>query len=1259
MFFKRIEMTGFKSFATKTPFEFMPGTTIIVGPNGCGKSNVLDAIRWVLGEQSAKSLRGGRMGDVIFSGSASLKALGYAQVTLTLNNDKGLLPIDQSEVQVTRRLFRTGESEYQLNKVNCRLKDITNLLLDTGIGTSAYSILEQGRVDQIINAKPPERRLIFEEAAGISKYKVRREEALRKLARTQDDLVRLHDIIYEVERSCNSLKRQAQKAARYRRLKDRERDLEQRLIVRRAEILSADYKKHSVLHREQEDKLHKINARLAQIEAKQAEEQGRQQDLQKTLQQSQSLHYALKADLEKTVHERDLARERLDTARKRLEEIERELASARDRATVLTATIDKLNDEARAQDKALHDKREELVAVSRKFEEIRRSSDASSLRAGELRGEISGITQRRLQVENDERLATHLIGKLSGEMESHAAVVRDLARDVEELTAKVDARRAELDTVQRVLIELAEQRQALQAEIDVHQAERNELQTQLDELTTRHHQVRSRLAALRELEEAFEGYYRGVKEVMLASQNKRIGGIVGVVSNLIGVRKEHEIAIEVALGGSVQDIVTVSVDDAKDAIEYLKKGNRGRATFLPLDFLEAEVHDKNLRPLLDRAGVIGFARELVTYEKRLEIVARHLFGTTLVVDNVDVAVDLKRQGHKTRFVTLEGELIHPRGVLTGGSHQSRGLLSRVREIRQLEEEAKEVEAALEDVRARLRATNDQLNVGAARAAELQQQTYEKELERASVRKDLETLDASLHERRNQLAQAEAREAQQRVERASHEDTIEKCRESLQQFAASLESRQDELARVEDDIRHRQTEVEALGQEVGERRVEVTALTERLNALRERLQGLEFDLEQAREDQALRADEGEELHEDIRVQTGRIDEAEGRIAELARRAESEEQKCSLQSQEIETALVTLKRLDSEIHEVTRDRNEVDNEVRELQLRITEVKAQLDFLERESDEKFNLDINQIRDEVRAREQADRADSVFTGGDEEEEEGQTDEEAPESAAAEEAAEPEPASTAESGAKKPSLPKEYIGQDLSDPAVLRRLLGEVRDKIARLGSVNTTAIEEYEEKRQRFEFLSAQEKDLTEAKTSLETTINQIDDTCTKLFWDAFENIRQHFQETFRRLFSGGRADLVLLEPQEGADELEAGIDILAQPPGKKLQSISLMSGGEKALTAVALMFALFLHKPSPFCVLDEIDAPLDDANVGRFCDMLREFQRNTQFIVITHNKITMSLADSIYGVTMQEPGVSKVVSVKFEEAAADRLLAGGIAG
>ncbi len=1255
MYFKRIEMTGFKSFATKTLVEFEPGNTIIVGPNGCGKSNVLDAVRWVLGEQSAKSLRGGRMGDVIFNGSASLKPLGYAQVTLTVSNEDRRIPLDQSEIQVSRRLFRSGESEYQINKKTCRLRDIVTLFLDTGIGMSAYSILEQGRVDQIINAKPAERREIFEEAAGISKYKTRREEALRKLARTQEDLIRLHDIIREVERSCNSLKRQAQKAARYKRLKERERDLEQRLLVRRSEILSADLKVHGAAHRELEDRLQAMNAQLAQLEARHAQEQEQHQDLQKALHQTQSLHFALRTDLERSIHERDLARERLETARKRLAEIDRETASARDRITVLAATLDKLGEEAKTQETDLQQRREALASLSRKFEETRRSSDSASLRAGELRGELSGLQQKILEVDNDRRLAMHLIEKLEGEQQVHEALVADLGVQVDEVERKTEVRRAELEAIERDLAERIEQRKTLQAEIEVQQNESSELEGRLDVLTVRHHQVSSRLAALRELEEAFEGYYRGVKEVMQASQNRKLAGIVGVVSSLIGVKKEHEIAIEVALGSQVQDIVTETVEEAKAAIEYLKRSGKGRATFLPLDFLEADVNDGALRALLSRPGVIGFARELVTYDDRLEVVARHLFGSTLVVEHVDVAVDLKRQGHRTRFVTLEGELVHPRGVLTGGSHQSRGLLSRTREIRQLELEVKQVESELTSFRQQLRATNDRLNVARARAAELQQQIHEKELERSSARKDLETLENTLRERRNQLAQAESRQAQQRAERARHEETVEACQKSAKKLSAGVEARKAELDRLEDDIRQRQAEAEELGQNVAERRIDVTARSERLTALNEKLQGLESEIEQAREDQALKTEEHKDLEEELQLQQERISESEGRIAELSRRAEEEEKKSSLQNQEIETLAVSLKNLEGRIQESLRDRNEVDNEVREHQLRLTELKAQLDYIERESQEKFDLDVEAIRGEIRAREQADRVESVVGSDDEEYEE--SDEESDEESAETEEENRPVAAVVEMG--KPSLPKEYEGQDLSDPGVLRRLLGEVRDKISRLGSVNTTAIEEYEEKRQRFEYLTAQDKDLTEAKTSLETTIEQIDDTCTKLFCDAFENIRQNFQDTFRRLFSGGRADLVLLEPQEGTDELEAGIDILAQPPGKKLQSITLMSGGEKAMTAVALMFALFLHKPSPFCILDEIDAPLDDANVSRFCDMLQEFSKTTQFIIITHNKLTMGLANSIYGVTMQEPGVSKVVSVKFEEAVADRLLAGDAAG
>ncbi len=1267
MFFKRLEMAGFKSFATKTTVEFMPGVTVVVGPNGCGKSNVADSIRWVLGEQSARSLRGGRMGDVIFNGSASLKALGYAQVSLTLSNEDRRLPLDQSEVQITRRLFRTGESEYQLNRVDCRLKDITNLFLDTGVGLDAYSILEQGRVDQIINAKPVERREIFEEAAGISKYKMRRDEALRKLSRTHDDLIRLRDIIVEVDRACNSLKRQAQKAARYRRLKERERDIEQRLLVRRAEVLRQDQERLEAQYQKAEDSLQALIAQLAEIEGKQAGEQGRQQELQKALHETRTLHFAIRSDLERAMHDRDMARERMESARKRLGEIERELESARSRAAILIQTIQNLAGEAKSQESALAEKRENLAQLSRRYEEVRREGDSTSLRAGQLRGEISALTQRRFEVENEEHLAARLLETLEKELQTLAEQSAAYVAEVEETARALDTRRAESEEIETALRTLGEERKAIEAEIARFNAERGELQKKLESLTDLHHQARSRLAALRELEEAYEGYYRGVKEVLKASRANRLAGIVGAVSSLIQVRKEHEIAIEVALGSQVQDIVTATVEEAKAAIEFLKRGNLGRATFLPLDFLESDLRDESLRPLLGRAGVVGFARELVGYEPRLDIVARHLFGTTLVVNDIDVAIGLKREGHRTRFVTLDGELVHPRGVLTGGSVQSRGLLSRVREIRQLEEDVKRTDAELAEMRANLQSTNDRLNVAYARSAELQQRIHEQELRRNSALKDLEAVNAVLRERRNQLAQTEARQARQRAERARHDETIQRCRDLSGQLAVQVEEKKAELSALEGDLRRRQEEVESLGQAVAERRVEVTSLAERLTALREKIGGLEGDLQTAREDQDVKAAESEELKEDIEVQAARVLESEERIAELTRRAEEQERSISLHSHDLETLEVEMRRMSARIQELSRDRNEQDNEAREQELRLAEVRAQSDYIEREAQEKFGLGIAQVREELEARCRADRIESASGFRIEESEEAGEEAGEPEAAATEtqtagadlagaEMAAASASAEAKSGAASKNSASE---EDLSDPGVLRQLLAEVRDKLARLGNVNTTAIEEYEEKRTRLEFLATQEKDLSQAKQSLEDTIRSLDQTCAQMFHEAFGQIRENFVNTFRRLFNGGRADLVLQEPEPGSDQLEAGIEILAQPPGKKLQSITLMSGGEKALTAVGLLFALFLHKPSPFCILDEIDAPLDDVNVGRFCDMLKEFAKNTQFIIITHNKLSMSLADTIYGVTMQEPGVSKIVSVKFEEAAADRLLTGQVAG
>lgn len=1248
MLIKRLEMTGFKSFATRTVVEFMPGVTVIVGPNGCGKSNVSDAIRWVLGEQSARSLRGGRMGDVIFSGSATLKPLGYAQVTLTLDNSDRRLPLDQTEIQITRRLFRDGESEYQLNRVNCRLKDIVTLFLDTGVGSDGYSLMEQGRVDQIINARPSERREIFEEAAGISKYKVRREEAIRKLSRTDDDLVRLRDILVDVERSCASLKRQAQKAARWRRLKERERDLDQRLVVRRADTLEADLARQEARTSALEDRLQQIVAAVATLEARQVESQERQSRLHRALHEAQALNLAVRGELERARADHQEAGERLEKARRRLAEIEQILDSVKKRATALVGAMQALSAEAAEREVTLRERRENLAELSRRFEETRRQSDSTALRAGELRGEISALEQRRLQAENERQMAARLLESLRGDMETLSQEIERLTQAAREQAEEAGRRRQQRDAATETLRALGEQRRALEAEISRHAAERNELQQRLDSLTERHHQTRSRLVALRELEQAFEGYFLGVKETLKAAQAGKLRGILGAVSSLLRVRKEHETAIEAALGAKVQDIVTERVEDARDAIEFLKRNGRGRATFLPLDFLEVDPPDERLRHLTGRPGVIGFARELVEYEPRLEKAVRHLFGSTLVVEQVDVAIALMREGRRARYVSLEGELIHPRGELTGGTIQTRGLLSRAREIRQLDTESRQIEVQLEELRNNLRETKDRLNESHARSAELQQKIHEADLEAGAARKDLEAAELALRERRAQLAQAEARLAQRRAESARHEEAIERCRNSATQMASQAEEAASRLQALESTLQKGREEVEALGAAVGEQRIEVAALTERQTATREKILSIEAELAQAREDQETRAEEERDLREDVELQQRRIADAEGRMAELSRRAERQDQAVSLKSQEIQTLEVEMRRLDQELQGARRDRNELENQTREAQVRLAEVRAQLAYLENETLERFGVSLAQTREELRARLEAageSPAPEIPELGEEEE----TPEGADAAAAGEAAASAEPAATRETAGEP----------DLNDPAVLRRLLAETREKITRLGSVNATAIEEYEEKSKRLEFLTAQSRDLTEAKKQLEDTIRGLDKTCVELFNETFEKIRQHFMEMFRRLFNGGRADLTLLEPEPGSDQLEAGIEILAQPPGKKLQSISLMSGGEKALTAVSLMFALFLHKPSPFCLLDEIDAPLDDANVGRFCDMLREFSGGTQFLIITHNKLSMSLADTIYGVTMQEPGISKLVSVKFEDAAVDRLLSNQIAG
>lgn len=1188
MFFKRIETVGFKSFATKVQVDFIPGTTVIVGPNGCGKSNIFDAIKWVLGEQTASQMRGKKMQDVIFAGSASFKALGVAQVTVTIDNSDRKLPIDYDEIQITRRLFRSGDSEYLMNKQACRLKDIHNLFLGTGVGKSAYSMLEQGRVDQIINAKPAERRFLIEEAAGISKFKIRKLEALRKLERTDIDLSRLNDLLTEVERQVATLKRQASKAERYKELFDNCRRAEQELIVLRSSDLRTQLKNY---HQRMNECYDKLMALRTELDAKMAaEEQARDEEaeLNDRVTDERQAQVDLLNNLKECEHQITRLNDQIGTHAHRMRQIQAEFEELDVRACDIDLRIQEAEKKLRQAEESHRTNVERDEALTRSYSEMEAMVTERALRIDRMTQEVAGLREALSRAENEVRMAEALI-------ENHTRISQEaetLHHSLEESYLTQALRFDELEQQTTDLNASIEKLQADYEEVRAAQRQRQEslvgTMRELEDARKQLHEGRSRLHTLKELSSNYEGYYQGVREAMLAADRNQLRGLLGVTANLIRSSKEIEVAIEVALATHLQDIVTRTAEDAKQAIEHLKRCHGGRATFLPLDRLQATPLAQNLRQILSRPGVLGLASDLVQYDRQIDTAVQFMLGTTIVVKALDVGLDLGRQGFRGRYVSLDGQLINPGGSMTGGSIKATGLMTREREIRDLTTTVEGLEAQQKTLMRRIEETQIALAQGHEKQESLKATLDQQQIQRASLSKELENVKRGRDDSERALA-----ERQQQIEKIGQEIAARQAdlavwNEKIQGLRLQLTTAEESLTAERDAAREHGDTIMQLQTSVAESRAEIKRASERMVEAKTEIQAHMHDLESITRQRQVRGQEIETLKaEDGRLQE-QIDRIQGETDEIRVEYEAMTTKLTQAQGQRDELVARVKQLAQEVEKLTRDERLVDNEYREVELRHTELQTNLNNISEQCQEKFNRSIEELAEAV----------------------GE------------------------------------LGED-KDPQALQLEVTEMREKLDRIGLVNMAALEEYQEQAKRLAFLQAQKKDLSEAKQQLEETIAKLDENTRTLFQQTFEAVRQNFIDMFRRLFNGGKSDLILDAP-EGVDPLlDGGVEILAQPPGKKLQSITLMSGGEKAMTAIALLFSLFLYKPSPFCIMDEIDAPLDDVNVERFKTVLREFAQNTQFLIITHNKLTMELGDAIYGVTMEESGVSKIVSVRFEQA------------
>jgi len=1184
---KALELVGFKSFADKTRFEFPRGITAIVGPNGSGKSNVVDAIKWVLGEQSVKSLRGKEMADVIFNGSGSRRALNSAEITLTLDNSRGVLAVDTPEVHISRRVYRSGESEYLINRQPTRLRDIRDLLAGTGMGTQAYSVIEQGKVDVLLQSSARDRRVIFEEAAGISRFKARKVEALRRLERVEQNLLRLSDIVDEVDNRLRSVKLQANKARRYKEYMDRLQELRTQVALvdwtRLTERLEGFEGELSALSGQRDAAAAEAEA----LEARVLEAETRAGDLTEAIRDYESQTAADRERIaagESTIeHERARSRDleqEIARHRRQLAAMNLRAGGLEQQLRLTRQTVEAVEAEQRQAARQLAEHERGLTEIIARLDRLRaesherRSGHMDQMRAAAALGNrISALeSQAQAALALRERCQSRL-----GEMDEHLAALAAQIRDLQQQRDALAAEAARQD----------ERVGSARARLEQHGAERDQRQADLALLLNRRTAVAERVKVLEELEKRSEGLSPGVKEVLALARSGPPGPfrqVCGLVADLLRVSVESAALIDIALGEAAQHVV---VRPGRELLEYLQSQPQafsGRVGFVWLDGPPERERAEEVS-FDGWPGVLGRADRFVECESLYEPLARRLLGRTWVVEKLEHAVTLAQTPQRScSFVTLAGEMLAADGTLTVGPRQtSTGLISRRSELRalraqlaELDTRAAQAEAA--QLRLQEQIARDQQQLQAALAE--QKQSAEALVQHTHKLVAAEERNAQMTEQRAEL-EAELRSTAAQQESVA--GALDEARREQQAHQAALADTESELSRLVHEIEQWEAEQANRGREATGSKVELAKGEERLGNLRAQMR--QFEESQSERQRAL-AESREELSQCLR-RAGEaqwsILRAESEIAELYLRKESFTARTAQLVQQREA-------LQAERSQIAADAQRIRSKARKLEEKI---------------HAKDLAANEVRLERTAL--ADRFHEDY------------------------------------GIVLADLERAPTEEEKRRREQVQAEIDELRQKINNLGNVNLEALEELEQLESRHTTLSAQYRDLADAKASLQRIIERINADSRRLFAETLETVRAHFVQLFRDLFGGGQADIVL---EEGVDMLESGIEIVARPPGKEPRSISLLSGGEKTLTCVALLLAIFRSRPSPFCVLDEVDAALDEANIDRFTKVLQDFLAWTQFIIITHSKKTMTCADTIYGVTMQESGISKQVSVRFED-------------
>ncbi len=1183
---EKIVLNGFKSFADKTEFLFDSPITAIVGPNGCGKSNVVDAVKWVLGEQSVKSLRSGQMADVIFSGSTSRKSLGAAEVSLFLSNPDGVgrrqLPIDTEEVQVTRRIYKSGESEYRINNKACRLKDVRELFMDTGIGTRAYSILEQGQVDHLVSASKTDRRFIFEEAAGISKYKAHKREALRKLERTEQNLLRLADILGEVAKRLRSIKLQAGKARNYLQYTQRLKELQVNYSL-------VEYDKNLTQLTEKEASFKQKSEQSEQLAAEVAKQDSLISRLgEDMIETEHKLNYAgnrlvsVRSKIEQQIQRIDFLRDRVAELQQRRTSAEAKVEKLKEQKDIFESNSAQYRNELENCEKLLEEKNNRIGRVQKDIQQI--NSECASLEAT-LEDEKSGIidiVRRTAQLHNEVQSISVYRNNLTNQKDRLAGRAQIARAELEELLTEKAKHEARSGDIEKVLDELNESLEAKRKEgekISESLAADNKRLAHSKETRSA---INSELVILTDMEKRCEGLKAGVKSILQSRsiEKNRYDYIEGILAEMISTDIEYANAVEAALEGQTDALVINSTDKMLADTETIEEID-GRVDFICLDKIEPFLDSKDWSEFQNVGGRLV---QFVKYHSKYAPLIWKLLGRTLIVDSLQDAVELARNaGQQYQFVTLKGEFLSNDGIIKlGPLGRATGLISRKSRLRQLEDTITNVSSEITELEARIE-KNSQANAHLEKLCkDLRTSVYEANTEKMQVSSKLSVIEQNIKRLREEepLITSEIDLLAEQIAQSVRKEYESK--QKLQELEEVNDQRTTQIELLEAKYTEKKQQKQTLEDKLTDLKISLGQITEQSKASRQIIESLQKQMQENITSNQTALDEIKSCTEQEMSAQRDILNAEAGVSELFVEKENSQEDSRILQEEIEKLLAQRKQAEEQLRLKRTEKEQSEELINELRVELGQLQVKQQDLVERVQEQLQIDLAEAY------------------------------------------------------------KNYTRQEV-DWEQIKHEINELRGRIERLGNVNVDAINEQENLEQRHDFLSEQVQDLNSSKAQLQQLISRLNKKSREKFQETFDEIRGHFQDIFRKLFGGGKADIML---EDAEDILEAGIEVIAKPPGKETRSISLLSGGEKSMTALALLFAVFKTKPSPFCFLDEVDAALDEANNERFNMLLREFQKDSQFIIITHAKRTMSIADVLFGITMQVRGVSKKISVRFGE-------------